>query len=129
MNGVFSAVVGTFILFPFIVTILFLIIMKRIGRAPKSVMGLAADVTTPFLFIGIYVISYTIFGIGTAFYIAGIAIVIAIILAFIERGAVKDFRIVRLLRKIWRFYFLFSVAVYLLLISFGTVLKIIEYLK
>ncbi|MER2089263.1 MAG: DUF3397 domain-containing protein [Sporosarcina sp.] len=129
MSGVISAVVGTIILFPFVVTILFLIIMKRIGRAPKSVMGLAADVTTPFLFIGIYVISYTIFGIGTAFYIAGFAIVIAIILAFIERGAVKDFRIVRLLRKIWRFYFLFSVAVYLLLLSFGTVLKIIEYLK
>ncbi len=129
MNGVISSFLGTIILFPFIVTIVILIVMKKMGKAPAKVVGLAADFTTPFLFLAIYVISYTLFGNGVGVYIAAIAIAIAILLAFIERGKVKEFRILRLLLKIWRFYFLVLLAVYLILLMSGTIFKIVQYVK
>jgi hypothetical protein len=129
MNGVISSFLGTIILFPFIVTIVILIVMRKMGKAPVKVIGLAADLTTPFLFLAIYVISYTLFDNGGGVYIAAVAITIAILLAFIERSKAKEFRILRLLRKIWRFYFLVLLAVYILLLMLGIILKIVKYVN
>jgi hypothetical protein len=129
MNGVISSFLGTIILFPFIVTIVILIVMRKMGKAPVKVIGLAADLTTPFLFLAIYVISYTLFDNGGGVYIAAVAITIAILLAFIERSKAKEFRILRLLRKIWRFYFLVLLAVYILLLTLGIILKIVKYVN
>jgi quinol-cytochrome oxidoreductase complex cytochrome b subunit len=129
MDGMISAFLGAIILFPFIITIVFLILMRKLGKAPASVIGLAADVTTPLLFLAVYVAADTVFGKGIWVCIMGIAIVIAIIYAFIERSKVKEFRIIRLLRKTWRFYFLVLLAAYVFLLIFGTVMKIVEYVK
>jgi len=129
MDGVIFALLGTIILFPFIITIVILIIMKKLGKAPVSVIGFAADLTTPFLFIAVYVVSNTMFGKGIGVYIGGFAIIFAIIHAFIERSRVKEFRVVRLLRKTWRFYFLILMVAYLILLATGTILKIVEYVN
>lgn len=127
MAELISSIWGVLILFPFIVTILFLIVCRKMGKAPVAVIGLAADVTTPFLFFAVYIISLTIFGKGTGVYIAGLAVIIAIVHVVIERLKVKEFRIARLLKRTWRFYFLLLLFAYFLLIVTGTVLKIIEY--
>ena len=129
MDGVIPALLGTIILFPFIVTIVILIIMRKLGKAPVSVIGFAADLTTPFLFVAVYVVSYTMFGKGLGYYIGGFAIILAIIFSFIERSRVKEFRVGRLLRKIWRFYFLVLMVAYLSLLVTGTVLRIVEYVN
>lgn len=129
MKEVMVAFLGMIILFPFIVTIAFMVVMRKMGKAPASILGLAADVTTPLLFIAVYVVSQTVFGQGIWIYIMGIAIFIAIVYAFIERSKVKEFRIGRLLRKTWRFYFLVLVAAYVILLITGMVMKIVEYVR
>ncbi|MCG7334155.1 DUF3397 domain-containing protein [Sporosarcina sp. ACRSM] len=128
MAGLIASIWGILILFPFIVTIVFLVVARKMGKAPAGVIGLAADVTTPFLFIAVYIISMTTFGKGIGIYIAGLAIVIAIVHVVIERLKVKEFRIIRLLRRTWRFYFLLLLIAYFLLLLTGSVLKIIEYM-
>ena len=129
MDGVITTLLGTVILFPFIITIVILIIMRKLGKAPVSVIGFAADLTTPFLFIAVYVVSNIMFGEGIGVYIGGFAIIIAIVHAFIERSRVKEFSVVRLLRKTWRFYFLVLMVAYLTLLAAGTILKIVEYVN
>lgn len=129
MNEVISTFLGVIILFPFIVTIVFMIVMRKMGKAPASILGLAADVTTPLLFLTVYVVSETVFGHGIWVYIVGIAIIIAIVYAFIERSKVKEFKIVRLLRKTWRFYFLALLVAYVILLITGVVMKIVEYVR
>ena len=129
MNELVVAFLGMIILFPFIVTIAFMVVMRKMGRAPASILGLAADVTTPLLFIAVYVVSQTVFGRGIWIYIMGIAIIIAIVYAFIERSKVKEFQIARLLRKTWRFYFLILMAAYVILLITGMVMKIVEYVR
>lgn len=129
MNGVISMLFGVVILFPYIVTLLFLVIVRKMGKAPASAIGLAADVTTPFLFLTVYIVSRTVFGEGVGVYIAGISIMIAIFHVLIERVKVKEFQIVRLLRKTWRLYFLVLTVSYVLLILVGIIVKVVEYTK
>lgn len=129
MNGIIAAFFGIIIVCPFIVTLVFLVGMRKMGKAPASVIGLAADVTTPFLFLAVYIVTRTMLGEGVGVYVTGIAILIAIVYVVKERLYVKDFRIVRLLRRIWRFYFLVLSIAYLLLLIVGAILKIIEYVK
>ena len=126
MSTIISVLLGALIVFPFLVTF-FLVIFRKRGKAPAKVIGFAADVTTPFLFISVYIIARTIFGAGIGFTIATISIVITITFAVIERIKVKDFQIMRLLRKIWRLFFLILAVAYLIMLVVGVVLKVIEY--
>ncbi|MFJ7933044.1 DUF3397 family protein [Sporosarcina sp. NPDC096371] len=127
MGGVITIFFGGLILFPYIITLLFLVVMRKMGKAPASIVGLAADVTTPFLFLTVYIVSRTIIGEGAGIYIAGMAILIAIVRIVIERVKVKEFQIMRLLRKTWRLYFIVLTVSYILLLIGGIILKVVEY--
>ncbi len=129
MNEVISAILGVIILFPFIVTIVFMVVMREDGQSPSinpRTCRRCHD-TIP-ISSGLYRIQ-TVFGQGIWVYIVGIAIIIAIVYAFIERSKVKEFQIVRLLRKTWRFYFLVLLAAYVILLITGVVMKIVEYVR
>lgn len=129
VNGFLSILTAILVLFPFFITITFLIIMRKMGKASAAVVGKAADFTTPFLFLSVYITSMTIFGSGTGFYIMSIAILIAIFLAIMERTKVKEFQISRVLQKTWRLYFLLLSLSYVILLVLGVSMKISEYVK
>lgn len=129
VNGFLSILTAILVLFPFFITITFLIIMRKMGRAPAAVVGKAADFTTPFLFLSVYITSMTIFGSGTGFYIMSIAILIAIFLAIMERTKEKEFQISRVMQKTWRLYFLLLSLSYVILLVIGVSIKISEYVK
>ncbi|AOV08353.1 DUF3397 domain-containing protein [Sporosarcina ureilytica] len=125
VSVLFSNLIAVIVVFPFIVSVCLLFLYQRIGRAPT--IRKIADLTTPFLFFSIYMISHTIFGDGVGYTIVILALSIIIIYAVFERRRVKDFQIIRLIRKVWRLYFLLLIAAYMILILIGLVLKIIEY--
>ncbi|WP_318615542.1 DUF3397 family protein [Sporosarcina sp. YIM B06819] len=127
MDGIISTIFGGLILFPYIVMLVFLVVMRKMGKAPASIIGLAADMTTPLLFLTVYLVSREIMGEGVGIYIAGIAVIIAIVRIVLERMKVKEFQIVHLLRKTWRLYFLVLTVSYLLLLLVGMILKMVEY--
>ncbi|MCG3090199.1 DUF3397 family protein [Sporosarcina cyprini] len=129
MGGLISIVIGILILFPFIVTLLYLLFVRQTGRASRKSFGQAADITTPFLFLAVYIVSDSIFGSHAGIYVVVIAIIIAICYAVIERLKVKEFEIMHLLKKIWRLFFLLLVITYALLLIIGLVLNIISHLK
>ncbi|MBB4824029.1 energy-converting hydrogenase Eha subunit A [Sporosarcina luteola] len=129
MGGLISTVIGILILFPFIVTLLYLLIVRQTGKASRKSFGQAADVTTPFLFLAVYIVSDSIFGPHAGIYVVVIALVIAIGYSVIERLKVKEFEIMHLLKKIWRLFFLLLVTAYASLLIIGLVLNIISHLK
>ncbi len=125
----FSMLFGTVIFFPFIVTFIILIIYRKMGRPPVSVLGQAADMTTPLLFLSVYFLSLTIFGKGAGFYMILVSVLIVIAYTIFERTRVKEFQIFRLLRKTWRLYFLVLTSAYVVLFFVGTISKIIAYTR
>ncbi|CAM3086984.1 DUF3397 domain-containing protein [Filibacter tadaridae] len=128
MGSVISSTLGAIILFPWIIAFVFLVVMRKMGRSPATVIGLAADTATPFLFLAVYVISRTVIGLETGIYIATIAVLIVIVCSIIERFKVKEFQILHLLRKTWRLYFLVLTGSYFILLLTGIAFKIINYL-
>lgn len=127
VSSVLSVLFAIVVIFPLIVTLMTLIIYKTKGRAPVTVLGEAADWTTPFLFISVYIVADAIFEHNIGFYMMILFVSLGIIFAIYERLKVKDFRIIRLLRRTWRVYFMFLLFVYIGLLTTGLILKIIEY--
>lgn len=125
----FSVLLGTIIFFPFIVTLIILIVYRKMGIPPALVLGQAADLTTPLLFLSVYFLSLTVFGESAGFYMVLASVVIVIAYTIIERMRVKEFRIFRLLRKTWRLYFLILTSAYVVLFFVGTISKIIAYTR
>ena len=129
MKVLISFVTGIIVLFPFLVTVSFLIIMRKRGKAPAKMVGKAADWTTPFLLISVYFISLAVFGEGSGFVISGAMIVIALSFATMERLKEKEFQVIRFAQKTWRMYFLLLAVSYLVLLCIGMTMKVMEYVK
>jgi|SRR5690606_23489620 len=129
VNVLLSILTGILVLFPFLITIIYLVVIRRMGKAPAAVIGKAADFTTPFLFLSVYITSLSVFGKGTGFYITSIAILIAMLSAVVERLREKEFQIGRVLQRTWRLYFLLLSLAYLILLVLGISFKITEYVK
>lgn len=129
VNVFLSILTGILVLFPFLITIIYLVVIRRMGKAPAAVIGKAADFTTPFLFLSVYITSLSVFGKGTGFYITSIAILIAMLSAVVERLREKEFQIGRVLQRTWRLYFLLLSLAYLILLVVGISFKITEYVK
>ncbi|MFD1204054.1 MULTISPECIES: DUF3397 family protein [Sporosarcina] len=129
MGSILSFFAGILVLCPFLIALVFLIVVRKFGRAPATYIGRAADVTTPFLFLSVYALSVAVFGRGTGIYLAGIAMLIGMIYAILERFRVKEYKILRLLQKTWRLYFLLLTAAYVVLMAAGVILNVISYTK
>lgn len=129
INGLLAILTGVIVLFPFLVTVVFLVVMRKRGRAPASEVGRAADWTTPFLFFSVYFTSEAIFHVNTAFIIIVISIIIALLFATNERLKEKEFQMTRFFHKTWRTYFLVLGVAYIVLMIIGIVLKIVQYVK
>lgn len=126
-SSIVSILFAIVVIFPFIVTILALSIYKRRGKAPANTLGEAADWTTFFLFLSVYVLAREMFDLPVGFYLLLTFVLIVIIFAIYERIKVKDFKIIRLMRKVWRLSFILLFIAYIVLLIIGLVLKIIEY--
>ncbi|PIC65716.1 hypothetical protein CSV79_01180 [Sporosarcina sp. P13] len=114
------------LLFPFLILILLLIIAKKIRIKKSKRFGWAVDVTTPFFVITVLILLRAIWDQWFVFYIVALFCIVAIILATIERSKAKEFRIILVLRKAWRAYFLLMACAYFLLILIGITLQIIR---
>lgn len=125
LSSVLSVLFAIIVIFPFVVTITVLAIYKKRGKAPVKVLGEAADWTTPFLFVSVYIVAHSIFDVDVAFYIMLTFVILVLAFAIYERVTVKDFRIIRLMRKIWRISFILLLFVHIGLLLTGLILKII----
>ncbi|MDV6376807.1 DUF3397 family protein [Sporosarcina sp. GW1-11] len=114
------------LLFPFAILVLLLIIAKKIRIKKSKRFGLAVDVTTPFLVLTVLILLRAIWDQWFVFYIIAVFCVVAIILATIERSRAKEFRMLLVLRKTWRAYFLLMAVAYIVLIVIGITLQIIR---
>lgn len=129
VGTIVSSLFAIFILCPFLVSIALLIIFKRMGKPPISMLGITADITTPILFFSVYILSHTIFEVGVGYMMITVGIVVTIVYTIYERMRVKEFRIIHLLRKIWRLLFLMLAFAYIVLLILGIVLQIVNYLQ
>ncbi|AXH98616.1 DUF3397 domain-containing protein [Sporosarcina sp. PTS2304] len=112
------------LLFPFVILVLLLIIAKKIRVKKSKRFGFAVDLTTPFLVLTVLILLRAIWDQWFVFYIVAAFCIVAIILATIERSKAKEFRMILVLCKAWRAYFLLLTGAYFVLIITGIILQI-----
>ena len=116
-----------FLLFPFFLTVISLVTLKKIGFSSSIAYGFAADLTTPFFIIALPIIVKSIWKWSIGAILVCILLVVAIIFTFIEWRSQKEIIIPLLLKKIWRSYFLILSVLYIVLMIAGFVYWIIHF--
>lgn len=117
---------AVFIFAPFLALLLILLFTRK--RLKHKSIGLAADLTTFLLFFSVPVSIKAIWGIEISALVYLIAILIAIVLLFIEWRQTKEIEILRYIRQTWRMYFLLLTLAYILIWVVGIILSLFHFL-
>lgn len=112
-------VLAVVIFFPFLITFVSYIVLKLFGLKKKQRTRLAADLTTPFLIVSIPLIFQAVWNIPFLLIFIALLMFVAIIITYKEWRKVKEINVPKLLKRIWRAYFLGGIAVYVVLLIVG----------
>jgi lysylphosphatidylglycerol synthetase-like protein (DUF2156 family) len=115
-----------FIFAPFLAFLLILLLARK--KLKHRSIGLAADLTTFLLFFSVPVSIRAIWHIEISALIYLIAILIAIVLLFIEWRQSKEIETLKYVRQTWRMYFLLLTLAYAVVWGIGITLSLLHFL-
>ena len=108
-------VIQTVLLFcPFIVLFISYFVLKKLKMKQEYVVGFSADITTLLLFNSVPFIINATWDYSVYIIVIIVAIVIALILTFIDWRTKKEIDVPKLMKKIWRVYFVGLLSVYVI---------------
>ena len=129
MSNLFQTIISFLIVFPIVIFIVVFFVSSKISRKTTKAFGHAADITTVVLFFAVPIAIQSLFQIETVGFLMGIALIISVILTFLEWKSQKEIELISLVRKIWRFLFLILSVTYFIVWCLGFVLKVIEFVN
>ena len=129
MSNLFQAFISFLLVFPIVIFIGVFFVSRKINSKTTKAFGHAADITTLILFFSIPIAIQSLFQIETVGFLVAIALIISVILTFLEWKSQKEIELIPLVRKIWRFLFLVLSITYLIVWCIGFVLKVLEYIN
>lgn len=129
MSNLFQTIISFLLVFPIVIFIVVFLVSSKISRKTTKAFGHAADITTLVLFFAVPIAIQSLFQIETVGFLIGIALIISVILTFLEWKSQKEIELISLVRKIWRFLFLILSVTYFVVWCLGFVLKVIEFVN
>lgn len=129
MSNLFQTIISFLIVFPIVIFIVVFFVSNKISGKTTKAFGQAADITTLVLFFAVPIAIQSLFQIETVGFLMGIALIISVILTFLEWKSQKEIELISLVRKIWRFLFLILSVTYFIVWCLGFVLKVIEFVN
>lgn len=129
LSNFVQPIISFLIVFPVVIFLIIFFISVKANRKTSKAFGHAADITTILLFFAVPIAIQSLFQIGTSGYLLGLALIISIILTFIEWKSKREIELLPLLRKIWRILFLVLSLTYFVVWCLGIILKVLEYVK
>jgi hypothetical protein len=129
MSNLFQTIISFLLVFPIVIFIVVFFVSSKISRKTTKAFGHAADITTLVLFFAVPIAIQSLFQIETVGFLIGIALIISVILTFLEWKSKKEIELLSLVRKIWRFLFLILSVTYFVVWCLGFVFKVIEFVN
>jgi hypothetical protein len=129
MSNLFQTIISFLLVFPIVIFIVVFFVSSKISRKTTKAFGHAADITTLVLFFAVPIAIQSLFQIETVGLLIGIALIISVILTFLEWKSQKEIELISLVRKIWRFLFLILSVTYFIVWCLGFVFKVIEFVN
>ncbi len=115
------------ILFPILLLIVIYLICRKRQLSEVKSFGFAADATTFVLFFSVPLFISSLWNVNVSVFVICIAIIIAMVFTYIDWKRKKEIEILPLMKKIWRFYFILLMIIYILIWIIGMLHKIVTY--
>ena len=128
MKTIIHFLLSVIIFFPMLVFIVTYIICKRKVSAVRA-FGIASDQTTFWLFFSVPLAISSLWSVNTGMICISIAIIIAMIVTYIDWRTKKEIEIKPLLRKVWRLYFLMLATSYTVVWIIGIIHSVSQYVE
>lgn len=122
-------VLSVFVIYPVVVFLVVFLFCKFFLRKRKKSIGIAADISTFFLYFSITNLFSFVFLKEIGWYLVIFSIILATIITFLDWRSKKEIEVIPLLRKIWRLLFLLLCLTYAFLWLFGVIRYVLSYIS
>ena len=122
-------VLSVFVIYPVVVFLVVFLFCQFFLRKRKKSIGIAADISTFFLFFSITNLFSFFFLKEFGWYLVIFSIILATIITFLEWRTKKEIEVIPLLRKVWRLLFLLLCVTYAFLWLFGVIRYVLSYMS
>ena len=122
-------VLSIFVIYPVVIFVVVFLLCKFILHKRKKSIGIAADISTFFLYFSIANLYTFLFSKEIGWYLINFSIILATIITYIEWRYKKEIEVIPLLRKIWRLLFLILCCLYAFLWLFGVIQYVLTYIS
>ena len=127
MKFVIQYLLSIIIFFPIILFFITYFITRKRKISKVKSFGIASDLTTLVLFFSVPLSISSLWEKNYNVVVFIIALIIAIIFTYIDWRTKKEIEVFRLLKKIWRLYFILLTIAFLVIWMVGLIQSIIEY--
>ncbi len=127
MKIVIQYLLSIIIFFPIILFFITYFIIRKRKKSKVKAFGIASDLTTLVLFFSVPLSISSLWEKNYNVVVFIIALIIAIVFTYIDWRTKKEIEILRLLKKVWRLYFILLTMAFLVIWIVGLIQSIIEY--
>ena len=125
MSEVISSIIATFVTIPLLGYIIVFVISKLLTKNHRKSVKIAIDVTTLLFVISDYYFIKAIWGVSLFWLILLIMMIIAITFVLAHWKINHEIQFIKVFRGFWRFNFLFFGFIYIVLLIYGLILRVI----
>jgi hypothetical protein len=125
VSEVISSIIATFVTIPLLGYIIVFVISKLLTKNHRKSVKIAIDVTTLLFVISDYYFIKAIWGVSLFWLILLIMMIIAITFVLAHWKINHEIQFIKVFKGFWRFNFLFFGFIYILLLIYGLILRVI----
>jgi hypothetical protein len=125
VSEVISSIIATFVTIPLLGYIIVFVISKLLTKNHRKSVKIAIDITTLLFVISDYYFIKAIWGISLFWLILLTMMLIAIVIVFAHWKINHEIHFIKVFKGFWRFNFLFFGFIYILLLIYGLILRVI----
>lgn len=114
MTQIFDYVTLVTLFCPFVILFISYFVLKKLRMKQEYVIGFSADITTLLLFLSVPYIVQRAWDYSAYIIVIIVAIVVALIFTFVDWRTEKEIEVPKLMKKIWRVYFVALLAAYII---------------
>jgi len=126
LTNFIAGVAATFIMLPFIVYILFFVIIKQMTRNHKKAVQIAMDISTIFFVCSVHYLILVIWDLQLFWILLMVMSCIAILVVLIHYKLKGEIIFSKIVKGFWRVSFAFFVITYIGLVTYGVIQRIVR---
>lgn len=126
MTNFIAGLAATFIMLPFVVYILFFILIKQMTHNHKKAVQMAMDISTIFFVFSVHYLISVIWELQLFWILLVVLLCIAIFVVLLHYKIKGEIVFGKIMKGFWRVSFAFFLLIYIGLVTYGLIQRIVQ---